>query len=89
MKKTTRRVCFECGSKLILVSKITRKIEGSRFTQTVCEYRCSNVACQTKKDKEKETRIKLMKEKEKADKKRKKDKLKAKKNIVLRRIKKT
>ncbi len=88
LKKTTNRVCFECGSKLILISKVTRKIEGSRFSQTVCEYRCSNSTCQAKKDKEKENRIKLIKEKEKADKKRKKDKLKTKNNIVLRRIKK-
>ncbi len=83
MKKTTNRTCFECGSKLILISKVTQKIEGSKFTQTVCEYRCSNPTCQAKKDKDKENRIKLIKEKEQADIKRKNSKLKSRKNISL------
>ena len=82
MKNTTTRVCFACNSKLILISKKTQRIEGARFSQTVCEYRCSNKECQDEKDREKKKRIKLLQEKEKADKKRGKNKSSV-KNISL------
>lgn len=51
-------ICFQCGSPLIFVSEEIVKPEGSRFSQTNTVYRCSNVACQEKKDKEKEDRLK-------------------------------
>jgi hypothetical protein len=83
LKNTTIRTCFQCGSKLILISKKTQRIEGARFSQTVCEYRCTNIKCQDEKDREKKKRIKLLKEKAKADLERNKNKLASKKNISL------
>jgi hypothetical protein len=85
LKNSTVHICFACGSKLILISKKTQRIEGARFTQTVCEYRCTNKQCQDEKDKEKKKRLKLLKEKAKADKERNKNKSAAKKNISLKR----
>lgn len=84
MKKSPTRKCCHCGSKLILISKKTIQLEGSRFSQTVCEYRCSNIVCQDERDRETEKRIKLQKDKEMADKKRKEDKANTKKiSLVL------
>jgi hypothetical protein len=83
LKNTTNHTCFACGSKLILISKKTQRIEGARFSQTVFEYRCSDKKCQDDKDKERKKRIKILQEKEKADKKRGKNKSSALKNISL------
>lgn len=55
--------CFQCGSELIFVSEETVLPEGSRFSQTNTIYRCSNAACQEKKDKEKEDRVKQQQKK--------------------------
>lgn len=53
------RKCFQCGSNLILVSKKTETVEGSRFPQTTSIYRCSDKKCQEEKDRETQKRIKL------------------------------
>jgi hypothetical protein len=82
LKNTTIHTCFQCGSKLLLISKKTQRIEGARFSQTVCEYRCTNTKCQDEKDKEKKKRLKLLREKAKADKERNKNKI-TRKNISL------
>ena len=68
-KKTTP-ICFQCGSKLILVSKTTVKLEGSRFPQTTLKYRCSNKECQEEIDKQTAKRVKIMQDKAESDKKR-------------------
>ncbi|CAN5172951.1 hypothetical protein BH09PAT1_BH09PAT1_5340 [soil metagenome] len=60
--------CFQCGSPLIEVSKVTSHPEGSLFPQTVSSYRCSNKECQDQKDKEEAKRIKLRDEKLASDK---------------------
>jgi len=46
------------------VKKVTEKIDGSRFPQTLTIYRCSNKECQDEKDRQEEKRIKLKEEKE-------------------------
>lgn len=68
-KKTTP-ICFQCGSKLILVSKITTQLEGSRFPQTTLKYRCSNKDCQDEIDRQTAKRIKIVKDKAENDQKR-------------------
>lgn len=60
--------CFQCGSPLIEVSKVTSHPEGSLFPQTVSTYRCSNQECQDQKDKEEAKRVKLRDEKLASDK---------------------
>ena len=50
--KNSHPTCFLCGSQLIFVSKETIRLDGSRYPQTNTVYRCSNIACQEKKDKE-------------------------------------
>lgn len=60
--------CFQCGSPLIEVSKVTTHPEGSLFPQTVSSYRCSNQECQDQKDKEEAKRIKLRDDKLASDK---------------------
>jgi len=61
--KTTSK-CYQCGSALILVKRVTEKTEGSHFPQTITIYRCSNSVCQEEKDKQEEKRLKLKEEKE-------------------------
>jgi len=56
--KTNAPKCYQCGSSLILVKRVTEKTEGSHFPQTITIYRCSNVACQEEKDKQEEKRLK-------------------------------
>lgn len=56
-------LCFQCGSELIFVSEEIVQPEGTRFPQINTVYRCSNVACQEKKDKEKEDRLKQQQKK--------------------------
>ena len=68
-KKVDNR-CFQCGSELIFVSQEIVQPEGTRYPQTNTVYRCSNPACQEKKDKEKVERLKLRQNKEVIDKKR-------------------
>lgn len=70
--------CFQCGSPLILVSKVTEKMANSLFPQTTSTYRCSNSVCQEKTDRETANRIRLQKEKEEAAKVRTEMKLKEK-----------
>jgi len=60
--------CFQCGSPLIEVSKVTSHPEGSLFPQTVSTFRCSNKECQDQKDKEEAKRLKLRDEKLASDK---------------------
>jgi len=62
--------CFQCGAELIFVSQEIIQPEGTRYPQTNTVYRCSNPACQEKKDKEKAERLKLRLNKEVIDKKR-------------------
>jgi hypothetical protein len=56
--KNLSNSCFQCGSLLTFVSEETVKLEGSRFPQINVTYRCSNAACQDKKDREKVDREK-------------------------------
>lgn len=73
-KTSKKPTCFQCGSELIEVSRVTSHPEGSLFPQTTAVYRCSNVECQDQKDKDEAKRLKAQAEKEKADKKRDADK---------------
>jgi hypothetical protein len=56
--KSPDNICFQCGAMLIFVSRETVKLEGSRYPQINVIYKCSNVACQDKKDREKVDREK-------------------------------
>lgn len=60
-------LCNRCGSKLIRVTKKTKKIEGQKFPVTTITYKCSDPACQRQINKE--TRERKQKEKERAMKK--------------------
>ena len=79
MNQDITHTCSQCGSPLILVNKITEKIEGSRFPQTTFNYKCSNKVCQDERDKQTAKRIKLQEEKGVADQKRAEKKLEDKK----------
>lgn len=68
---TSAPKCFQCGSPLIEISKVTSQPEGSLFPQTVYKFRCSNKECQDQKDKEEAKRIKLRDERVAAEKERK------------------
>ena len=68
--------CFQCGSPLIEVSKITSHPDGSLFPQTTSIFRCSNEECQAQKDKDEAKRLKLKEDKDEADKKRATDRQK-------------
>ncbi len=57
--KKSPNICFQCGSELILVSQEIVQPEGTRYPQVNTVYRCSNAACQEKKDKDKADRLKL------------------------------
>lgn len=70
INKKSSNICGQCGSELILVSQETVQLEGTRYPQTNTVYRCSNLACQEKKDKEKADRLKLRENKEVIEKKR-------------------
>jgi len=83
VKKSSSQKCYQCGSDLILVKKVTEKIEGSHFPQTTTIYRCSNKSCQDEKDKQEEKRLKLKEEKQVQDEKRAKEKLSQKKSIKV------
>ncbi|HSX40075.1 MAG TPA: hypothetical protein VLF68_00515 [Candidatus Saccharimonadales bacterium] len=82
MKYPSTHNCFQCGAKLIFVSKVTQKVEGSRFPQTSVIYRCSNKACQEEKDKMEIKRIKLKEERDVADQKRVEEKLQKKMELL-------
>ena len=69
------RRCSQCDSRLILVSKVTETLEGSRFPQTTSIYKCSNKECQDERERETAKRVKLKKEKDVALEKRVKEKL--------------
>lgn len=68
--KNSHPKCFQCGSELIFVSQETVQPEGSRYAQINTIYRCSNEACQKKKDKDKADRQKLKQNKAEMDKER-------------------
>ncbi len=68
--KNASPLCFQCGSPLIFVSREIIKLEGSRYSQTNTIYRCSNEACQEKKDKERAERLKLRLSRETTEKER-------------------
>lgn len=70
MVKPVNPKCFQCGSELIFVSRETVQPEGSRYPQINTVYRCSNEACQKKKDKDKADRQKLKQNKAEMDKER-------------------
>lgn len=71
--------CFQCGSSLIVVSKITEKKEGSLFPQTAIIYRCSNKPCQEETDIQTAKRIKIRDDRKLEDDKRVEKKLQEKK----------
>lgn len=75
--------CSQCGSPLILVSKVTETLEGYRYPQTSTTYRCSNDACQEQKDKETAKRLKLKEDRAQVDKERAELKLEKKKKMAL------
>jgi hypothetical protein len=64
VNKNSHPLCFQCGSPLIFISKVTVKPEGTRYPQTNTLYRCSNDACQEKKDKDKADRVKMRENRE-------------------------
>lgn len=66
-----KRICLQCGSKLLLISKVTEQVDGSLFPQTTSIFRCSNNECQEKKDKEAAKRAEATNAKVIADEKRK------------------
>ena len=75
LQKNSIHNCFQCGSDLILISKVTEAFAGSLFPQTISTYRCVNKECQDEKDKQAAKNLKLQKEKEVAIKTRLKEKL--------------
>ena len=68
--KKSPNICSQCGSELIFISEEIVQPEGTRYPQKNTVYRCSNLACQEKKDKEKVDRLKLRQNKEVTDKER-------------------
>jgi hypothetical protein len=82
-KPSTTPKCSQCGSALILVSKITEKLEGYRYAQTSTVYRCSNQDCQDDKDKETAKRLKFKEDRAQVDKKREELKLEKKMKMNL------
>jgi hypothetical protein len=70
VKNSSHPKCFQCGSQLIFVSQEIVQPEGSRYPQINTVYRCSNEACQKKKDKDKADRQKLKLNKAEMDKER-------------------
>ena len=60
-------LCNQCGSKLIRLTKKTKKIEGQKFPITIVTFKCSDKDCQKRIDKERRERLK--KELERAEKK--------------------
>ncbi|HUD44254.1 MAG TPA: hypothetical protein VMR41_01795 [Patescibacteria group bacterium] len=78
----TTHNCSQCGSPLILLKKITEKIEGSRFPQTTSTYKCSNPDCQKRRDIETAKRIKLQQEKTQATEERAAKKIQQKRTLL-------
>lgn len=76
MKQDDVPMCLHCGSKLILVSKKTDKIEGSSFPHTILKYRCPDKECQDEIDRQTAKRQKIQEEKEQIEKKRAEMKIK-------------
>lgn len=68
---------------MILVSKVTEKLEGYRYPQTSTIYRCSNEACQAEKDKETAKRLKIKEDRELVDKKREEIKQQKKQKLAM------
>lgn len=68
---------------MILVSKVTEKLEGYRYPQTSTVYRCSNDVCQDEKDKETAKRLKLKEDRELVGKQREELKQQKKMKIAL------
>ncbi len=62
--------CYQCNSKLVLVNRVTERVNGSIFAQTTSIYKCTNISCQEKKDKEANKRMQIQKDKELANQKR-------------------
>jgi len=62
LQQTTIHRCFQCGAKLIFVSKKVDSVPGSLFPQTSSIYRCSDKECQKEKDMETAKRIKIKNE---------------------------
>jgi hypothetical protein len=60
----TAPTCYQCGSKLLFISKKTEKLPNSFSSTVVTIYRCSNIECQEEKDKQEVIRQKAQKEKE-------------------------
>jgi hypothetical protein len=79
---TSQPTCSQCQSLLILVSKVTEEIAGSRFPQTTIVYRCSNKECQDEREKQSAKRAKLHAEKVVAEQKRIDEKLQKKQMLA-------
>ena len=47
---TTKRLCHDCGSPLVLEAENKLFIENSYSETTIATYKCSNTSCQEKKD---------------------------------------
>jgi len=86
---TNKPVCFQCGSHLVQISKVTSHPENSLFPQTTSIFRCSNEVCQAEKDKEEEKRLKQQSEKNEAALKRADERQKAHEDKVMAAIAKT
>jgi DNA-directed RNA polymerase subunit RPC12/RpoP len=71
--------CTYCGSKLVLVSEKTAKLDNYASLVTTKIYKCSNKECQSDIDKKTTGRITLQKQQEKA----KKTRIEAKKGMRL------
>lgn len=82
MHKDSTYNCSQCGSDLILVSKVTEILEGYLFPLTTSTYRCTNDECQQQKDRQAEKLMKLQKEKANAIQIRLKEKLREKKLLA-------
>lgn len=70
MSYQKKRICIQCGFKLLLVSKVTERVDGFLFPQTTSIFRCTNIECQKKKDSEARKRAEANDIKAKADEKR-------------------
>jgi hypothetical protein len=74
-QQNPNHTCFQCGSDLLLVSKITESLPGSLFPQTTSMFRCVNKECQDEKDKQAAKNLKMLQDKEIAIKEKLKEKL--------------
>lgn len=68
LDNSSSRTCIQCGSKLILINKVTEKLEGSLFPQTSYTFRCTNKECQDRREEEIKKRLKASNDRIEAEK---------------------